>query len=588
MKTSAVIPILFAILSPIAVQAASFVVSPGQSLQAAIDAAAAGDNITVQTGTYNENIAITKGVDIRGAGGAVVVTGTLAVTNAVLPVYVADVSFGKAGASGITFTGTGTQNVRMDRCKLLGGGNLTSTGTVAYFYKHQFDGAIAFTTSTWTFQRCTVAGNLTSTNSTAKCIASTVTGTFAHSGASAGEITLFQSNLTGQADITLPVGQSGWINYSTLSSLNLVGGSLEITGNHIIPVFRSGYVIQIGSGCNAMIRNNHILGDGRGKYPNIWVIRDIGSNVSSYEWWNGGVYYTGSITSTLGSISHSSSSTTPNPNWFKCVRNGNLITKTYAQYFNPASPAASPTNPFFWMTDGTTLATAKYAIMARGTMSAGAVAISVLNGAGSVRIFNNTVLDVTRFVTVAASPGGVEIRGNIHRVYTTESESLLAYGVNSWMDRELIAQGIPEADVLARKFTVVDASGTAQTLLAYQSVGTSYTGTIISNNNLQYDVIGGQVSNNVNVDPNLVIGTGGEINFLNNGSPSREAGPSDALFNDIDGTRNDQGAYGGHSYDPTGRTTLKPVVLSGDINPLYVKRGGAVTIKARAAVSAAP
>jgi hypothetical protein len=584
MKTSAVIPILFAILSPIAVQAASFVVSPGQSLQAAIDAAAAGDNITVQTGTYNENIAITKGVDIRGAGGAVVVTGTLAVTNAVLPVYVADVSFGKAGASGITFTGTGTQNVRMDRCKLLGGGDLTSTGTVAYFYKHQFDGAIAFTTSTWTFQRCTVAGNLTSTNSTAKCIASTVTGTFAHSGASAGEITLFQSNLTGQADITLPVGQSGWINYSTLSSLNLVGGSLEITGNHIIPVFRSGYVIQIGSGCNAMIRNNHILGDGRGKYPNIWVFRDIGSNVSSnlYTY----RYYYGSITSTLGSISHNSDSLTPS--WFKCVRNGNLITKTYVTGSNPESSTASTTNPFFWMTDGTTLATAKYAIMARGTMSAGAVAISVLNGAGSVRIFNNTVLDVTRFVTVAASPGGVEIRGNIHRVYTTESESLLAYGVNSWMYRELIAQGIPEADVLAGKFMVVDASGTAQTLLAYQSVGTSYTGTIISDNNLQYNVIGGQVSNNVNVDPGLVIGTDGSVATLGNASASRETGPADALFNDIDGTRNDQGAYGGHSYDPTGRTTLKPVVLSGDINPLYVKRGGAVTIKARAAVSAAP
>ena len=42
------------------------------------------------------------------------------------------------------------------------------------------------------------------------------------------------------------------------------------------------------------------------------------------------------------------------------------------------------------------------------------------------------------------------------------------------------------------------------------------------------------------------------------------------------------------AYDPTGRTTLKPVVLSGKVAPLYVKRGGAVTIKARAAVAAKP
>ena len=135
MKTNRIIRMaLIAILATGVAEAASFVVWPGQSLQSAIDAAAAGDNITVQTGTYNENIAITKGIDIRGTGGAVLVTGTLAVTNAALPVYMADISFGKSGVSGITFTGTGTQNVRMDRCKLVGGGSLASTGTVAYFY----------------------------------------------------------------------------------------------------------------------------------------------------------------------------------------------------------------------------------------------------------------------------------------------------------------------------------------------------------------------------------------------------------------------------------------------------------------------
>jgi hypothetical protein len=158
---------------------------------------------------------------------------------------------------------------------------------------------------------------------------------------------------------------------------------------------------------------------------------------------------------------------------------------------------------------------------------------------------------VWKLAEVEGAPTGVEIRGNIHR----------------------------EVSVYP---------GGYYNVAAAQSITTTYGGTIISNNNLQYGVSGGVQSDNINLDPLFITGPNGQINWLNTASPSRNAGPADALFNDIDGSRNDQGAYGGHSYDPTGRTTLKPVVLSGDVSPLYIKRGGAVTIKARAAVSAAP
>jgi hypothetical protein len=442
MKSTTIIPLLITILSTIPAHAASFVVWPGQSLQSAINAAAAGDNITVQTGTYNENIAINKGIDIRGTGGAVLVTGTLAVTNAALPVYLADITFGKAGASGITFTGTGTQNVRMDRCKLVSGGDLTSTGTIAYFYKHQFDASVTFTTSTWTFQRCTVAGNLQSTDSTAKCIASTVTGGFSHSGTTAGEVTIFQSNLLENTDIVLPANKQGWVAYSTLRYLGLTGGIVEVVGNHLNGRDRGDYFISTGGGCVGTIRNNLFWNDNRYNY---------------YGW------------------------------------------------------------------------------------KAGATAIRLRGDAGMTRIFNNTIWDICQGIDVQGSPAGVEIRGNIHR------QSAADFSVN-----------------------------------------TGYAGTVIANNNFEYAINGGVQSDNINVDPLFITGPNGEINWLKNTSPSCNVGPADALFNDIDGSRNDQGAYGGHSYDPTGRTTLKPVVLSGDVSPLYVKRGGAVTIKARAAVSAAP
>jgi len=334
----------------------------------------------------------------------------------------------------------------MDRCKLVGGGNLTSTGTIAYFYKHQFDASATFTTSTWTFQRCTVAGNLQSTNSTAKCISSTVTGGFNHSGNTAGEVTIFQSNLRENTDIVLPTAKQGWVAYSTLRYLSLTGGVVEVVCNQFDGRERADYFISSGGGCIATIRNNHLWNDNRSPYYSVWV--------------------------------------------------------------------------------------------------GGASAVRVREDAGVTRVFNNTIRDIYAGIEVQGSPAGVEIRGNIHR------DAPSSYG-------------------------------------AY-SVSTSYAGTVISNNNFQYGVYGGVQSDNINADPLFINGPNGEVNWLNTTSSSRDAGPADALFNDIDGSRNDQGAYGGHSYDPTGRTTLKPVVLSGDVSPLYVKRGGAVTIKARAAVSAAP
>jgi parallel beta-helix repeat protein len=59
---------------PVSVSAASLCVAPGgaggcySTIQAAVDASAAGDTITVAAGQYNENVMITKAISLTGAG----------------------------------------------------------------------------------------------------------------------------------------------------------------------------------------------------------------------------------------------------------------------------------------------------------------------------------------------------------------------------------------------------------------------------------------------------------------------------------------------------------------------------------------
>jgi len=68
-------------------------------------------------------------------------------------------------------------------------------------------------------------------------------------------------------------------------------------------------------------------------------------------------------------------------------------------------------------------------------------------------------------------------------------------------------------------------------------------------------------------------------NSLNAGSPAINAGPPDAQYNDHDGTRNDIGMHGGHSYLVNGKTTNKPIVLGLQAAPIAVPVGGIITIQ---------
>jgi hypothetical protein len=69
-------------------------------------------------------------------------------------------------------------------------------------------------------------------------------------------------------------------------------------------------------------------------------------------------------------------------------------------------------------------------------------------------------------------------------------------------------------------------------------------------------------------------------------SPARNAGDPDPRFNDIDGTRNDMGIYGGPFYDPEGRTGSKPVVMQMQLDQTQFLKGDYSTLKLKAVGSA--
>ena len=110
-----------------------------------------------------------------------------------------------------------------------------------------------------------------------------------------------------------------------------------------------------------------------------------------------------------------------------------------------------------------------------------------------------------------------------------------------------------------------------------------------ANNTVTYNLSqtgeGGGVllQNRLNADPAFVDTT----DFvLGPTSLARNAGDPDPRFNDIDGTRNDMGIYGGPFYDPEGRTGSKPVVMQMELDQTQFLKGDYSTLKLKAVGSA--
>ena len=85
----------------------------------------------------------------------------------------------------------------------------------------------------------------------------------------------------------------------------------------------------------------------------------------------------------------------------------------------------------------------------------------------------------------------------------------------------------------------------------------------------------------IDADPKFTDLANGDFTLASD-SPCIDAGPPDAQYKDHNGSRNDIGMFGGHSYLLNGRTTTKPIVLSLEML-IAVPSGGTVTIESTGA-----
>lgn len=272
--------------------AATHVVLPGQSIQAAITAASPGDQIIIKGGIYVESITIDKNLDFRREAGTVVhingnvtlsgITGTftfahfkigsdnnkvLTVTNCA-DVYMEDVN--ATGGGGLSVSNS---KVRGKHCWFSTTGNITGA-TEFYFYDCSFGGNVTFTSSNWTMQECSITGNLTSNTSDTIFLRSNVTGNLYHNQTDDTNCTVFQSTIGNRL---LTRAKRSWIGYNSIRYMDIHGGALEaeIVGNNFDLTNGRERCIEIDATNISVHINNNVM-------RNSWESGNEGGNYGTY------------------------------------------------------------------------------------------------------------------------------------------------------------------------------------------------------------------------------------------------------------------------------------------------------------------
>ena len=431
------------------------------------------------------------------------------------------------------------------------------TGGQTLYHGSTANSNVTINASDWRAHGSTFKGNLSSTNAHSKLLKTTVEKAFSHQGATK-DCVVFQSTIGHvSGDILSSDANRTWVSYSTFHHAAQTGGTeAHFTRNFVRTNKAHGNrgILINGANCEATITNNHFY-NGATTSTGVVTLQDTSEKSKDYNWGLMKLFtmpcpqIVQKVTNSLRN-NHSRYSAYCKVRWR--YEDGSTKDSPQAEQYGSSWGAKTYNNPEFGKkvtkievhlrasTSGT-----RAFVKDDKVYSVGA-GISFQQGKKLI-VYNNLFRNWNAYgycVSLVASPSlSGEIRGN---AFWRQSGTWRTHAVNG-----------PEGTICSNNF--------------FHSANHTVTGTIANYDN----IVGG--------DPKFNTTTWA----LGAGSVLLNKGPEEPQFNDHDGSRNDIGLKGGHAYDPTGTTSVNPVVLSGTQNIVRMNVGDTtpIVIKARAAVS---
>jgi hypothetical protein len=437
------------------------------------------------------------------------------------------------------------------------------TGGSALLQGSTANADVTITNCDWRAHGATFKGNLTANNSHSKLLRTTVEKAFTHLGTDK-DCVVFQSTVGRvSGDVLSSDANRTWVAYSTIHHASQLGGTeAHFIGNQILTdkAKANSGIVGGGLSCVLTVANNHFYhgGDDGVTSANIsgaqvdtrltgWVLKKS-ANLNHFVTSIQNQLHAGHSNGDVKSVCRVLFSYMEGTSEYSLEHEQTVAawsgTKVYA---NPRPSSLVAKVEVYLRT--TAVDWPAYEISTAINSANSYPGSLIIGNVKRARINNNFFRDTNRqghCIHIPTAPAeGAEIKGN---AFWRDSGSWRKHAVNAPSGGEVIHN-------------------------------------YFHSTNADHTVTGG-IANFDNV-------MGGDPKFdtsdwsLNAGSVLLNAGPAEPEYNDHDGSRNDVGLLGGHAYDPAGKTSVNPVVLSGDQSIFRLNLGEStpLVIKARAAVA---
>jgi hypothetical protein len=248
-------------------------VLPGESIQAQVDAAVAGDIIAIFGGTYNQDVTVNKAVRlVEVSGQEVTITGTVTFSGVTDPPPFEGFTVGSA-SKGIVVTDTADLLIR--DIQNTAGFGLRANGTSVVFVEGSSLKGITANSARMEVSNSTVSGNINQSGDLVEISDCTMTGNISQTG---GKLNLSMTTVSGTlssttnaqetccyrftatSDVSL-ASQKAWFGYSKARSFNFTGSNAKVVvvGAEIDRANEETNGMKLGGSNNSYVIANSVI-----------------------------------------------------------------------------------------------------------------------------------------------------------------------------------------------------------------------------------------------------------------------------------------------------------------------------------------